>query len=140
MKVMSAVTRSVIKRLGLKHDEMLDSRNDDGIDSELHPLSIPDDYKSLISYCFRSIGLTEDHVSISVRPVGQRPSGLEIYAAFVKVMRWDTSTTALLNEMPHIEKMIDRGIRRSDMARYSSFAGVWFRPSPTDEESPATMH
>lgn len=138
MKVMSAVTRGVIKCLGLKHNEVMQPH--DGIDSELNPLSIPDDYKTLISHCFRTVGLTDDHVSISVRPVGMRPSGLEVYAAFVKVMRWDISTTAILSEMPQIEKMIDRGIRRSDMPRYSCFAGIWFRSSPNQDEFPATMH
>ena len=138
MKMMSAVTRGVIKCLGFKHEELMQPQ--DGIDSELNPLSIPDDYKVLIAHCFRCVGLTEDDVSISVRPVGLRPSGLEVYAAFIKVMRWDTSTAAILREMPQIEKMIDRGIRRSDMPRYSCFAGVWFRPSPSQGEFPATMH
>ncbi|QHE88316.1 hypothetical protein [Hydrogenophaga sp. BPS33] len=143
MKVMSAVARGVIKCMGFKHDVPTSAHHTeagDDIDSELSPLSIPEDYKSLISYCFRSVGLTEDHVSISVHPVGQRPSGLEIYAAFVKVMCRDSSTTTLLNEMPHIEKMIDRGIRRSDMPRYSSFAGLWFQSSPEQGGSSATMH
>lgn len=138
MKMMSAVTRGVIKCLGLKQVEMMPPQDD--IDSELDPVSIPDDYKTLIGHCLRSVGLTEDQVSISVRPVGHRPSGLEVYAAFIKVMRWDMSTTAILSDMPQIEKMIDRGIRRSDMSRYSSFAGIWLRPSPSLDEFPATMH
>ena len=138
MKMMSAMTRGVIKCLGFKHDDMVQPH--DNIDSELNPLSIPDDYKALISHCFRTMGLADDQVSISVRPVGLRPSGLEVYAAFVKVMRWDLSTATILSEMPLIERMIDRGIRRSDMTRYSSFAGIWFRSPPNQDEFLATMH
>ena len=138
MKMMSAMTRGVIRYLGRKQEEMMPP--DDGIDSELDPVSIPDDYKSLISHCFRTLGLTEDQVSISVQPVGHRLSGLETYAAFVKVMRWDRSTTAIFSNMPQIEKMIDRGIRRSDMPRYSSFAGIRLRPSQGQDEFPATVH
>jgi len=84
--------------------------------------------------------LPEDGICISVRPVGQRSCGQDVYAAFVKVTRWDASVASIFNELPTIEKMIDRGIRRSDMPRYSSFAGVWFRSPPKREEIPAAVH
>ncbi|MGE0349389.1 hypothetical protein [Hydrogenophaga sp.] len=135
MKI-NAVTRGVFRRLGLKSPPC----SHDGIDSELSPVSIPEDYKALITQCFRRLGLPEDGICISVRPVGQRSSGQDVYAAFVKVTRWDASVASMFNELPTIEKMIDRGIRRSDMSRYSSFAGVWFRSPPKSEERPAVVH
>ncbi|MDO9436097.1 hypothetical protein [Hydrogenophaga sp.] len=140
MKMMSAMTRCVIKCLGFRHEEVSQPRDDDGIDSELHPLSIPDDYKTLISHCFRIVGLTDEHVSINVHPVGLGPSGLEVYAAFVQVMRRDMPMAAVLSELPQVEKMVDRGIRRSDMPRYSSFAGIRFRSSHDQDSFSTAMH
>lgn len=138
MKVMHAVTRGVIKRLGFKPTEAPPAHDD--VDSQSSPLSIPEDYKTLIAQCFFSMGLSEEHISITVRPVGLLPSGLEVYAAFVKVVRWDLSMAALLSDMSLIEKMIDRGIRRSDMPRYSGFAGVWFRSPPVQDGFAGTVH
>jgi hypothetical protein len=125
---MNAMTQGVINRLARKPVEPM--QQDGEIDSEIGPMSISDDYKELITQCFQMMGLPDDQICINVRPVGQRPCGLEVYAAFVKVMRWDASVVNMLSKMPLIEKKIDRVIRHSNMQRYSSFAGLWFRSPP----------
>jgi hypothetical protein len=135
---MNAVTRGVIKRLGIKRDEP--PRQDGDIDSEIGPMSIPDDYKELITQCFQRMGFPGDQICINVRSVGQRPSGLEVYAAFVKVMRWDAAVVNMLSKMPLIEKKIDRVIRHSNMSRYSSFAGLWFRSPPAPDGLTTAVH
>jgi hypothetical protein len=135
---MNAVTRGVIKRLGRRQGEPVQQDRD--IDSEIDPISIPDDYKELITRCFRVMGLPDEQICINVRSVGQRPSGLEVYAAFVKVLRWDASVVTMLSKMPLIEKRIDRVIRHSNMPRYSSFAGLWFRSPPAQDGIAASVH
>lgn len=135
---MNTMTQGVIKRLGIKPGEP--PRQDSDIDSEIGPMSIPDDYKELITQCFQMMGLPGDQVCINVRSVGQRPCGLEVYAAFVKVMRWDASVVNMLSKMPLIEKKIDRLIRHSDRPRYSSFAGLWFRSPPAPDGLAAGAH
>jgi hypothetical protein len=79
------------------------------------------------------LGLSCDLVRVSVRPVGMNPAGLEIYAAFIKVLRWEPRVVELLARMPHIEKKIEKCIKQNNMLRYSAFAGLWFRtPSKLD--------
>lgn len=133
-----ALTQGVIKHLGLKTDVKLPAT--DEIDSEIMPASISDDYQDMIRDCFQMLGLGPDQIRIMVRSVGLNPAGLEIYAAFVKVVRWDAGVVEMLAKMPVIEKKIDRCVRQSSMLRYSAFAGLWFR-SPADVSSQlATMH
>lgn len=131
------MTQGVIKRLGLKPSA---STQHDDVDSEMDPTSIPEDYKALITDCFQMMGLPADQITISVRPVGLRPCGLEVYAAFVKVMHWDASVASMLTKMPLIERRIDRLVRKSSMSRYSSFAGLWFRSPPALDEFAIKMH
>ncbi|MBW0170874.1 MAG: hypothetical protein KXJ61_11670 [Hydrogenophaga sp.] len=136
---MHAVTQEVIKRLGFKQPTPMRA-DDQDIDSEMNPSSIPDDYKELIAQCFCLMGLPADQISIQVRPVGVRSSGLEVYAAFIKVTRWDEAVISVLSKMPLIEKKIDRLIKQSSMARYSSFAGLWFRSPPSQDRIVINMH
>ena len=133
-----ALTQEVIKHLGLKSEVKPQPTED--INSELTPTSISDDYHEMIKDCFDMLGLGPDQIRIMVRSVGLNPAGLEIYAAFFKVVRWDASVVDMLSMMPTIEKKIDRRVRQSSMLRYSAFAGLWFR-SPADVNAPlATMH
>lgn len=133
-----ALTQGVIKHLGLKSEAKLPAA--DEVDSEITPNSITDDYQDMIKDCFQVLGLGPDQIRIMVRSVGLNPAGLEIYAAFVKVVRWDANVVDMLGKMPAIEKKIDRRVRQSSMVRYSAFAGLWFR-SPADVNAPlVTMH
>jgi hypothetical protein len=133
-----ALTQEVIKHLGLRSDVKPQAADD--IDSEITPTSISDDYHDMIKDCFQVLGLGPDQIRIMVRSVGLNPAGLEIYAAFVKVVRWDASVVDMLGKMPVIEKKIDRRVRQSSMLRYSAFAGLWFR-SPADVNAPlVTVH
>lgn len=133
-----ALTQEVIRHLGLRN-EVKPQTNDD-IDSEITPTSISDDYHEMIKECFQVLGLGPDQIRIMVRSVGLNPAGLEIYAAFVKVVKWDASVVDMLGKMPLIEKKIDRRVRQSTMLRYSAFAGLWFR-SPADVNAPlVTVH
>ncbi|KRC06143.1 hypothetical protein ASE11_24140 [Hydrogenophaga sp. Root209] len=133
-----ALTQGVIKHLRLRNEVKLPAADD--IDSEITPTSISDDYQDMIKDCFQMLGLGPDQIRIMVRSVGLSPAGLEIYAAFVKVVRWDASVVDMLGKMPVIEKKIDRRVRQSSMLRYSAFAGLWFR-SPADVNTPlVAMH
>jgi len=129
------LARDMIQRLGLGSGDALkvDSQPSDNIDSEIMPTSISADYEALIVECFHMMGVKKDQIRISVRPVGVSPGGLDVYAAFVKVMRWDPSVIELLSRMPQVEKKVDRRIKLSSMLQYSNFVGLWFR-------SPANLH
>ena len=129
------MAREMIQRLGLGGGESLkvDQQAGDNVDSEIMPSSISADYEALIVECFHTMGVKTDQIRISVRPVGVSPGGLDVYAAFVKVMRWDPPVIDLLSRMPQVEKRVDRRIKLSSMLQYSNFVGLWFR-------SPANLH
>lgn len=135
---MNALTLGVIRHLGLKSEVKM--QNEDNVDSEITPTSISDDYQELIKDCFQAMGFDNGQVRVMVRSVGLSPTGLEIYAAFVKVVRWDAGVMDMLSLMPVIEKKIDRCVRQSSMLRYSAFAGLWFRSPAGVNDSPAAMH
>lgn len=133
-----ALTQGVIKHLGLKSEEKHQALNE--VDSEITPTSISDDYQEMIKDCFQMLGLGPEQIRVMVRSVGLSPAGLEIYAAFIKVVHWDSRVMEMLGKMPVIEKKIDRRVRQSSMLRYSAFAGLWFR-SPADINAPlVAMH
>lgn len=133
-----ATTQGMMDRLGLRSD--LERKGLDPVDSDIMPASIAAEYESLIRGCFDRLGLTPDVVRVSVRPVGVNPAGMDIYAAFIKVLRWDPAVVRLLARMPYIEQKVARCLRQSQMLRYSAFVGLWFRTPPHIEKEPATMH
>lgn len=125
------LTTGVMERLGMRATASM--KDADEVDSEIMPSTISADYESLITGCFRMLGLTTDAVRVSVRPVGMNPAGLEVYAAFIKVQRWEPKVIQVLTRMPHVEKKIEKCIKHGNMLRYSAFAGLWFRtPSKLD--------
>lgn len=132
-----ALTSGVMERLGLK--AAAHAKGIEQIDSEMVPTSIAADYERLIGECLQLLGLSTDLVRVSVRPVGMNPAGLEVYAAFIMVQRWEQKVIQLLARMPYVEKKIERCIKHGDMLRYSAFAGLWFR-TPAKLEAVGTMH
>ncbi|NIN26400.1 hypothetical protein [Hydrogenophaga sp.] len=136
-----ALASGVMQRLGIRSTtRMSDEQMDSDIDSELTPTTIAADYETLINECFQVLGLTPDIVRISVRPVGFSPAGVEIYAAFIKVLRWEPNVIQMLNRLPYFEKKIDKRIRLSNLLRYSGFAGLWFRTPATVEGFATAVH
>lgn len=131
----------VMQRLGIRSTtRMSDEQTDSDIDSEIMPTTIATDYEALINECFQVLGLTPDIVRVSVRPVGFSPAGVEIYAAFIKVLRWEPNVIQMLNRLPYFEKKIDKRIRLSNLLRYSGFAGLWFRTPATVEGFATAVH
>lgn len=136
-----ALASGVMQRLGIRSTtRMSDEQMDSDVDSEIMPTTIAADYETLINECFQVLGLTPDIVRISVRPVGFSPAGVEIYAAFIKVLRWEPNVIQMLNRLPYFEKKIDKRIRLSNLLRYSGFAGLWFRTPATVEGFATAVH
>jgi hypothetical protein len=133
-----ALTQGMMERLGIRPDT--EHKRADPVDSELMPGSIAAEYELLVTGCLDRLGLTPDVVRVSVRPVGVNPAGMDIYAAFIKVQRWDPVVVQLLARMPYVEQKVARCIRQSQMLRYSAFVGLWFRTPPHIETEPVTMH
>jgi len=132
-----ALASGMMERLGFRSSTPM---SEEPVDSDIMPTTIAADYEALINECFHVLGLTSDIVRISVRPVGFSPAGVEIYAAFIKVLRWEPNVIQMLNRLPYFEKKIDKRIRLSNLLRYSGFAGLWFRTPPTVEGFATAVH
>lgn len=132
-----ALTSSMMERFGFRSSRPM---THEAVDSEIMPNTIAADYETLINGCFNALGLTPDTVRVSVRPVGFSPAGLEIYAAFIKVLRWEPNVIQMLNRLPYYEKKIDKRIRLSNLLQYSGFAGLWFRTPSTVEGFATAVH
>lgn len=134
-----ALASGMMERLGIRPPTHRTSESEQ-VDSEFMPSTLASDYEVLINECFQVLGLTADLVRVSVRPVGSSPAGLDIYAAFIKVLRWEPHVIQMLNRLPYYEKKIDKRIRLSNLLRYSGFAGLWFRTPSTIEGFATTVH
>ena len=99
----------------------------DDIESGLAPFPLANEYALTIHFCLSQHGLDNDQMRVSVRPVGSTPGGLDIYAGFVKVLRWTPPVRALVVQMPWVERRIERRLRQSGVLQYSQFGGLWFR-------------
>jgi hypothetical protein len=82
------------------------------------------DYEMLVTDCFRSLGLAHEQAQVRVRFVGLSPAGLQVYAAFVRIVRWDQVVVDLLAQMPAVEKALARLIKEGALLRHTRFAGV----------------
>ena len=99
----------------------------DDIGSELQPGTLADEYALTIHFCLTQQGVQPDEMRVSVRPVGATLSGLEVYAGFIKVLRWTPCVRALVVQMPWVERRIERRLRQNGLLQYSQFGGLWFR-------------
>ena len=135
-----ALTSGVMERLGFRSSRTPAMSDSEQIDSQVMPNTLAADYEELINECFQALGLTPDLVRISVRPVGSSTTGLEVYAAFIKVLRWEPNVIQMLSRLPFYEKKIDKRIRLSNLPQYSGFAGLWFRTPAQIEGFATTVH
>lgn len=138
-----ALASGVMERLGIRLPTQRTiecDKDSEQVDSAFMPNTLASDYEVLINECFHVLGITPDLVRISVRPVGSSPAGLDIYAAFIKVLRWEPQVIQMLSRLPYYEKKIDKRIRLSNLLRYSGFAGLWFRTPSTIEGFATTVH
>ena len=72
----------------------LDPRAD--VESEFLPCPLSDEYALTIHACLTQQGVEHDELRVSVRTVGASPSGMDVYAGFIKVLRWTPAVRALM--------------------------------------------
>lgn len=125
----AAITRDTVSRIVTREDRHDPSRDchEDTILDPRAAVRVVHDYEMLVTDCFRSLGLAHEQAQVRVRFVGFSPSGLHVYAAFVRIVRWDQVVVDLLAQMPAIEKALARLIMDGTLLRRTRFAGLWFR-------------
>lgn len=125
----AAITRDTVSRIVTREDrgEQFDNCHEDTILDPSAAVRVVHDYEMLVKDCFRSLGLEHEQARVRVRFVGFSPSGLHVYAAFVRILRWDQVVVDLLAQMPTVEKALAQLITEGALLRHTRFAGLWFR-------------
>ncbi len=123
-----------MKLLSRREPRVPDSRADsvpahdeDDVESGFLPSSLVDEYALTIHSCLIQQGVEHGELRVSVRTVGASPSGMDVYAGFIKVLRWTPPVRALVVQMPWVERRIERRLRQTGLLQYSHFGGLWFR-------------
>ncbi|RJP70864.1 MAG: hypothetical protein C4535_03960 [Comamonadaceae bacterium] len=118
--------RDTASRIVTREDRRHRSHEDTILDPRA-AVRVVHDYEMLVTDSFRSLGLAHDQAQVRVRFVGLSPSGLQVYAAFVRIVRWDQVVVDLLAQMPAVERALARLIMEGSLLRHTRFAGLWFR-------------
>lgn len=99
----------------------------DDVGSELEPGTLADEIALTIHFCLTQQGVDHQQVRVTVRPVSTTVSGRDVYAGFIRVIRWTPTLRALMVQMPWVERRVERRLRQSGILEYSQFGGLWFR-------------
>lgn len=99
----------------------------DDIGSEFEPDTLADEIALTIHFCLTQQGVDHQQMRVTVRPVSTTISGREVYAGFVRIVRWTPMVRALMVQIPWVERRIERRLRQNGILQYSQFGGLWFR-------------
>lgn len=83
-------------------------------------------------------GISEECVTIEIRALGRGADGRHVYAAMLRLAKWQQrSSVRLLLGLPLLQAKVRRALRASWMHDVSHFAGLWLHPSGQFEDTGA---
>jgi hypothetical protein len=84
------------------------------------------EYQGLIDSQFLRWGLSPQCVRVTVRNVGKRADGLDVFAGLVTLTAWERDTgLRLLLGLPLLDARIRRRVQATWLTEYSHFDGLW---------------
>lgn len=104
-----------------------------------HEAGLAAEYEDLIRHQLARLGIAPEIVAIQVREVRKTREGFSVFVGMVRMVRWKRPvSTWLLLSLPLLETRVRRAVRRTWLADYSQFAGIWLHASeglltPQDE-------
>lgn len=108
--------------------------------SELTSSDIEDYYLRIIADGVRRMLVAPDSVEIGVKPSGSGPKGVQAFAGYVRILRWDPALTpVLLQNMPVIDARIRKVVAASVILENTHFAGLWFQATEHTEGAPTAL-
>ncbi len=88
------------------------------------------EYQGLIDSQFVRWGLSPQCVRVTVRSVGKRADGLDVFAGLVTLTAWERDTALrLLLGLPLLDARIRRRVQATWLTEYSHFDGLWLHPA-----------
>lgn len=88
------------------------------------------EYQGLIDSQFVRWGLSPQCVRVTVRSVGKRADGLDVFAGLVTLTAWERDTALrLLLGLPLLDTRIRRRVQATWLTEYSHFDGLWLHPA-----------
>jgi hypothetical protein len=123
-----------------KQDEEAPQAVNVAMSSELHSGDIEYYYLRIITDCLRRMLVPEESIEVSVRRAPGDSSGLQCFAGYVRILRWDPVVTpVLLQNMPVIDARIRKVANASLILEHTEFAGLWFQAGSSTEGSPKAL-
>jgi hypothetical protein len=110
------------------------------VSSELSNSDIENYYLRIICDCLRRMLLPPDSFQVRVRRCGTSPTGLVIFAGYVRILKWDAVVTpVLLQNLPVIDGRIRKVVDASVLLEGTHYGGLWFQASSGTEGSPKAL-
>lgn len=110
------------------------------VSSELTQPDIEHYYLRVISEAMRRMLVPLDSFEVGVRRAGAGPDGLNAFAGYIRILRWDPLVTpVLLQNMPIIDGRVRKIVNASVLLEHTHFAGLWFQAESSADGSPTAL-
>lgn len=110
------------------------------LSSELGASDIENYYLRIIRDCLVRMLVPADTIRVDVWRSGVSPAGVQVFAGYVRILKWDpVLTPVLLQNMPVIDGRVRKVARASVLLEGTAFAGLWFQATSATENAPTTL-
>jgi hypothetical protein len=94
------------------------------------PGGLPAEYAKLVEAEMRRVGIPESVASLQVTQVALTPQGRGIYAAHIRLLKWQEGPAVrLLLGLPLLERSVRKKLQAHWVLEMSHFAGLWLQAS-----------
>jgi hypothetical protein len=114
--------------------------SDPPVSSELITSDIENYYLRIIVDSLRRLLVPVDSIEVGVKRTGHGRDGLNSFAGYVRVLKWNPVVTpVLLQNMPVIDARIRKVVNASVILENTHFAGLWFQATVHTEGAPTEL-
>ena len=110
------------------------------LSSELTTSDIENYYLKVIVECLRRMLLPLDSFEVRIRRAANGPTGLSGFAAYVRILKWDSVVTpVLLQNLPVVDARVRKLVKASVLLEATHFAGLWVQASSAAKGCPDAL-
>lgn len=92
------------------------------------PGGLPAEYSKIVEAEMRRMGIPESLASLQVTQVASTPQGRGVYAAHIRLMKWQEGPAVrLLLGLPLLERSVRKKMESHWVLEMSHFAGLWLQ-------------
>lgn len=131
--------KAMISRVFSRRSQAAGSNNS-ALSSGLSTGDIESYYVRIIADCLRRMLLPRDSIEVHMKCSGKGPDGLDGFAGYVRILKWDPVVTpVLLQNLPVIDARVRKVVKDSAILEGTHFAGLWFQAGSGAEGAPQAL-